>query len=194
MHLIKSLSYLFFVVALINNIYGINTNVKATGMQYSITGSAGKENTLYGSARAGVALATAETKLVAEVYTGNQGRYGINLEGGIEAAAVKEEAERKVNLYGIVIGSAKAEVNLGAIGTSATLAAYKDKTDHSINLKASSKFAFWLGLGTGFDLKIFVKLLRELFFGKDDNSDDAEKSGDSDGVIIDGCTTFLIGD
>lgn len=176
------------------NIYGINANAKATGMQYSVTGSAGKEDTLYGFANAGVTLATTEAKLVAEFYTGNQGRYGINLEGGAEATAVKEEIERKVNLYGIVIANAKAEVNLGAFGTSASLAAYKDDTDQSYNFKLSGKFSFWLGLGSGIDLKIFVEPLRNLFFGKDDNSESAEKDGGGEGAVTDGCTTVLIGD
>jgi len=175
------------------DIYGINTSAKATGMQYGITGSAGKEDTLYGTANASVTLATAEANLIAEVYTGNQGRYGINLEGGAEATAVKEKAERKVNLYGIAIAKAKAEVNLGGVGASASLAAYKDDTDHSFNFKASGKFSYWLGLGTGVDLKIFIEPLRKLFFGKDEHTEAGEKSGGGEGSIIDGCKTVLIG-
>lgn len=104
-----------------SNIYGLKSVASATGMQYGATGTAGTEDTLYALAKGDVTLATADTKLVAELYAGSKGRYGFNVEGGMGAAAVKESIEGEISLYGVVILNAKAGAHLGAIGTSGVL-------------------------------------------------------------------------
>ena len=177
-----------------NDIYGINSEATTTGMQYGATGSMGIENTLYATANANVTLATADAKLVAELYTGNKGRYGVNIEAGAGAAAVKEEAEGKVSLYGIVIANAKAEAHLGAIGSSAGLAAYYDNSDYSVTVKANGRFSFLLGLSGELDLKLFIEPITDFFLGKDDGAEESEGNDGGDGAIINGCTTVLIGD
>lgn len=175
------------------NIYGLNSTASVTGMQYGTTGTAGTEDTLYASAKGDVTFATAEAKLVAELYTGNKGRYGFNLEGGAGAAVVKEEVAGKVSLYGIVIANAKAGAQLGSLGTAAGVAAYFDETDNSVTLKAKGKLAFWLGVDGGIDLKVYIKPLRELIIGKDSSPENSENGKSGDGVIISGCTTVIIG-
>ncbi|WP_338560810.1 PAAR domain-containing protein [Erwinia sp. E_sp_B04_7] len=177
-----------------SSIYGINSEATATAMQYGATGTAGTEDTLYAVAKVDVTLATADAKAVAELYTGNKGRYGFNIEGGAGAAAVKEEAEGKLSLYGIIIVNAKAGAHLGAIGTSAGLAAYIDDTDYSGTVKVTGKFAFLLGLAGEIDVKVALKPLRNLFFGKKDSIGDSKEKNNGDGVIINGCATVLIGD
>lgn len=176
-----------------SNIYGINGTATATGMQYGVTGAAGSEGTLYANATGDVTIATADAKATAEVYTGNKGRYGFNLGGGGGLAAVKEKVGAKVSLFGLVIAKAKAEAHLGAVGASAGAAAYFDKTDYSVTLKANGRFAVLLGLAGEVDLKVVIKPLRDLIIGKEGSSDNSENGGGGDGAIISGCKTVLIG-
>lgn len=175
-------------------IYGINGKAATTGMQYGATGSIGTENTLYAMATGDVTLGTADAKAVAEIYTGNKGRYGFSLEGSAGAAAVKENIAGKVSLYGIVVADIKGGVHLGGVGTSIGFTAYADETDYSATVKLSARLAIILGLTGEIDVKIALKPFRDLVFGKRDSTDKSGNNSGADGAIITGCGTVLIGD
>lgn len=176
-----------------SGIYGSNGKAAAAGMQYGATGSIGTENTLYAIATGDVTLGTADAKAVAEVYTGNKGRYGFSVEGGAGAAAVKESVTGKVSLYGIVVADAKGGVHLGAVGAAGGLTAYADETDYSATVKLSGRLAFILGITGEINVKIALKPLRDLFFGERDSTEKSGSNGGADGAIINGCATVLVG-
>lgn len=175
---------------------GFNTGATATGAQYGATGALGNQGTLYLGATGDVTLGTAEAKAVSEFYTGDKGRYGFSGEVGAEAAAVKAEAKGNMNLYNIVVLEGKVGGSAAAIGASAGLALYADKTDYSFNLKISGKLsAVVLGVEADADIKIAGKPFIDLLWGMfDDNeTDEISKVKNSDGDIMTGCATVIIG-
>ena len=93
----------------------MNANAAATGEQYGGSVAAGKEGTLYGGVSGDVTIGTAEAKAVLEVYTGNDGKYGLTADAGAEAKGVKGEVSGNLDILGIVSGEAKSTVALGLL-------------------------------------------------------------------------------
>lgn len=174
--------------------YGaINLNANATAIQYGASGSIGKEGEQYGGVGGDVYLATAEAKAVSEMYDGNKGRYGFNVELGAEAAAVKGEATAKADFYGVVVADGKLSGSAGSAGASAGVGTWIDSTDYSFNLKVSGELAVALGLGGDASIKLALKPILDWIYD-DDESKPSPAAGSGDGVIKTGCVTVLVGD
>lgn len=183
-----------------NNIYGLNTNATATGIQYGGSAAAGKEGTLYGGVAGDVTIGTAEAKAVGEVYTGNAGRYGFTVDAGAEAKGVKGEASANLDILGIVSGEAKIDGSVASAGLSAGGSAFWDTNDYSANVRVTGGAAALIGLKGDASLKVAFKPILDFFdylYG-DDESDKTTKVPNplesGDGTIITGCATVLIGD
>lgn len=187
----------------------INTSATATGAQYGATGAIGQEGNIYTSIGGDFTVATAEAKLVTEVYLGNKGRYGLVYESGSEAALAKAEAFTKTDLYGVFTSESKVGVPFGGVGASAGLTFLADSTDYSLNVKISGELAFKLGLSADINVKFHAKKFAEKFtkfnldmimsainlFKDEDNKYKASgKNAGGDGAIISGCTTVFVGD
>lgn len=178
-----------------SDITGFNSSATASGTQYGGTAAAGKQGVLYGSISGDVTVATAETKLVGEIYKGNQGRYGFNAEAGAETAAVKGEAAVNIDIYGIIVSEAKLAGTAGGVGASAGVSGFWDTTDYSLNLKASGELAITLGLKGDVTLRIVTKPIFDYLSSKEDKVITPSKASvDSfDGVMTTGCINVLIG-
>ncbi|WNK39776.1 PAAR domain-containing protein [Pantoea agglomerans] len=179
-----------------NDIYGLNTNATATGIQYGGSAAAGKEGTLYGGVAGDVTIGTAEAKAVGEVYSGNKGRYGFTLEGGAEAKGVKGEVTGNIDVLGIVSGEAKADVSLGSVGLSGGGSLFWETTDYSANVRVAGGAAALIGLEGDASLKVAFKPILDFFdalYG-DDEVIETPDPASGDGTIITGCVTVLIGD
>lgn len=177
-----------------NDIYGLNTNAVVIGKQYGGSVAAGKEGTLYGGVAGDVTLGTAEAKVVAEVYTGNNGRYGFTADAGAEAHAVKGEVSGNVDMLGIFVADAKISGTAGSAGASAGLSVIYDESDISLNVKISGELAVILGLKGEISVKgawAPVEKLYDRFFDEEEPVTLPSQSGD--GTIITGCITVLIG-
>lgn len=176
------------------DIYGINTNATASGIQYGGTAAAGKQGVLYGSITGDVTVATAEAKAALEIYNDNNGRYGFSAEAGAEAAPVKAEAVSNIDIYGVIVTEAKIGGGIGGVGASAGAAFYIDTTDYSINAKVMGELALVLGLKGDVNIKIAGKPIYELFYGDEDGTSEVSVKSDCGlGDISSGCTTVLIG-
>lgn len=175
--------------------YGvININAAATGMQYGASGGLGKEGVLYGGVGGDVTVGTAEAKAVSEMYDGNKGRYGFNVELGAEAAAIKGEASAKVDLFGVIVADGKLGGSAGSAGAAAGVGAWIDSTDYSLNLKAAGEVAVALGIKADANIKVALKPIIDWIYDDDDESKPSAAAGSGDGVIKTGCVTVLIGD
>ncbi|MCT2416979.1 PAAR domain-containing protein [Pantoea sp. 22096] len=179
-----------------NDIYGLNTNATATGIQYGGSAAAGKEGTLYGGVSGDVTIGTAEAKAVGEIYSGNKGRYGFTLEGGAEAKGVKGEVSGSIDILGIVSGEAKADASLGSVGLSGGGSLFWETTDSSANLRVAGGVAALIGLKGDASLKVAFKPVLDFFdslYGDDEVVQTPKQPG-GEGTIKTGCVTVLIGD
>ncbi|UWS28747.1 PAAR domain-containing protein [Erwinia pyrifoliae] len=177
-----------------SDITGFNANASASGVQYGGTAAAGKQGVLYGSVTGDVTVVTAETKLIGEVYKGNQGRYGFTAEAGAETAVVKGEGVVNFDIYGVFVSEAKLGGTAGGAGAAAGVSGYVDTTDYSLNLKISGELAIAVGLKADVSIKIALKPLDEYFYGKKDVASEVSIKSDNDGgIIISGCVTVIIG-
>ncbi|WP_099330486.1 PAAR domain-containing protein [Erwinia amylovora] len=178
-----------------SDITGFNTSASASGVQYGGTAAAGRQSGLYGSITGDVTVATAETKLVGEVYKGNQGRYGFNAEAGAETAVVKGEAAVNIDVYGVFVSEAKLGGTGGGVGASAGFTGYFDTTDYSINARLSGELAIVVGLKGDVSLKVaFKKIVDYIYKGVGGESEIIAKVDSGDGGVNTGCVTVLIGD
>lgn len=181
-----------------NNIYGWNANATAIGEQYGGSVAAGKEGTLYGGLAGDVVIGTAEAKAVLEVYTGNDGKYGLTADAIAEAKGVKGEVSGNLDILGIVSGEVKIEGNFGSAGFATGGSAFWDTKDYSVNLRATGGVAEIVGLKADASLKVAFKPILDFFdylFGEEDEPAVTPAPAESgDGTIITGCVTVLIGD
>lgn len=181
----------------LTDLSGFNTSATATGAQYGATGGIGNQGTFYLGAAGDVMLANTEVKAIAELYTGDKGRYGFSGELGAEAAAVKGEAKANFNLYSVVVVEGKVAGTAAAVGGSAGLAFYLDETDYSFNLKLSGAMAAVVfGVEADADIKLAAKPFIDLLWGPD-GENESEGVGNvlnSDGAILSGCLMVLVGD
>lgn len=178
-----------------NNLYGLNINATATGKQYGGSAAAGKEGTLYGGVGGDVTIGTAEAKAVAEVYTGNNGRYGFTADAGAEAHVIKGEVSGNVDILGIFVAETKISGMAGSAGASAGLSVIYDESDISLNIKISGELALILGLKGDISVKgawLPVEKLYDRFFAEEESVTLPGQSGN--GTIITGCVAVLIGD
>ncbi|XRP62866.1 hypothetical protein AAG917_015725 [Enterobacter hormaechei] len=98
-----------------NDIYGLNANAAATGEQYGGSVAAGKEGTLYGGVSGDVTIGTAEAKAVLEVYTGNDGKYGLTADAGAEAKGGKAKFRVTLIFWASFPEKQKSTVALGLL-------------------------------------------------------------------------------
>lgn len=179
-----------------NDIYGLNTNATVTGKQYGGSVAVGKEGALYGGLTGDVAIGTAEAKAVAEVYTGNNGRYGFTADAGAEAKGIKAEAAGNIDILGVVVADMKVEGSFGSAGGAFGGSIYVDSTDYSLNVRLTGSLALLVGLkgdmGVKFAVKPFVDSYRNAY--SDENQSVTASADSGDGTINTGCTTVLVGD
>ncbi|UWS32889.1 PAAR domain-containing protein [Erwinia pyrifoliae] len=177
-----------------SDITGFNANASASGVQYGGTAAAGKQGVLYGSVTGDVTVVTAETKLIGEVYKGNQGRYGFTAEAGAETAVVKGEGAVNFDIYGVFVSEAKLGGTAGGAGAAAGFTGYFDTTDYSINARLSGELALIVGLKGDVSLKItFKKIVDYIYKDVEGESKVVTKVDSGDGCINTGCITVLIG-
>lgn len=172
----------------------LNASATATGMQYGASGGLGKEGVLYGGVGGDFTVGTAEAKAVSEMYKGNKGRYGFNVELGAEAAGIKGEGTAKADLFGVIVADGKLGGSVGSAGASAGLGAFVDATDYSVNVKVSGEAAVILGIKADANVKIAIKPILDFIFGDDDDKPASATPDSGDGVIKTGCVTVIIGD
>ncbi|MBW9413075.1 flagellar biosynthesis protein FlgH [Enterobacter hormaechei] len=181
-----------------NDIYGLNANAAATGEQYGGSVAAGKEGTLYGGVSGDVTIGTAEAKAVLEVYTGNDGKYGLTADAGAEAKGVKGEVSGNLDILGIVSGEAKIDGSFGSAGLAGGGSAFWDTRDYSVNVRVTGGAAGLVGLKGDASLKVAFKPILDFFdylYGEEDEPAVTSVLTESgDGTIITGCVTVLIGD
>lgn len=181
-----------------NDIYGLNANAAATGEQYGGSVAAGKEGTLYGGVSGDITIGTAEAKAVLEVYTGNDGKYGLTADAGAEAKGVKGEVSGNLDILGIVSGEAKIDGSFGSAGLAGGGSAFWDTKDYSVNVRVTGGAAGLVGLKGDASLKVAFKPILDFFdylYGEEDEPAVTSVPTESgDGTIITGCVTVLIGD
>lgn len=177
-----------------NNIYGLNANATATGIQYGGSAAAGKEGTLYGGVAGDVTIGTAEAKAVGEIYTGNNGRYGFSADIGAEAHAMKGEAAGNIDILGVITADAKVGGSVGSVGASAGGELYADENDYSLTFGIRGELAVLLGLKGDMRIKFALKPIKDFWDElNDDEQPIAVQMDNGDGKIITGCVTVLIG-
>ena len=181
-----------------SNIYGLNANAVTTYEQYGGSVAAGKEGTLYGGISGDVIIGTAEAKAALEVYTGNDGKYGLTADAGAEAKGVKGEVSGNLDILGIVSGEVKIDSSLGAAGLMGGGSAFWDTKDYSVNVRVTGGVAVFLGFKGDVSLKVAFKPILDFFddlYGEEDESAITSVPIESvDGTIITGCVTVFIGD
>jgi uncharacterized Zn-binding protein involved in type VI secretion len=181
-----------------NDIYGLNTDATATGLQYGASAAVGKEKWLYGEFAEDVTIGTAEAKAILEVYTGNKGRYGLTAEVGAEEKAIKAEGMASVDILGFIIADVKGDVNAGSAEASIGGSAYWDINDYSANVRVTGGLATAIGLEGDASIKVVFGRVMDLIdyiWGHHDMPAAALAPVErGDGTIITGCVTVLVGD
>ena len=112
-------------------------------------------------------------------------------EVGAQATGIKREAAGKSNIPGIISSEGKVSGTVGGVGASTGGALIVDKTDYSLTVKASGKFAFVPGIGADVNIKVALKPILDFPFKLFKKTMPAPSSGD--GTIKTGCVTVLIG-
>lgn len=182
-----------------NGLYGGEST--ASGSVYSGDAEVyiGSEKMKYVSGKAEGKAFTAEHEATAELYTGGSERkYGFNLQSTEEAAMIKGSLEATSDLYGAKDGEVekasnskktklnfKVEGDAGSAGWNLGLGTYYDVDDYVFNLKAKLGAHVIFGLKFKTDITINFKPFVDLF--------NYFTSGSTEGVIITGCNTVLIG-
>ncbi|MCF8581202.1 PAAR domain-containing protein [Enterobacter ludwigii] len=178
-----------------NDIYGLNANAAATGVQYGGSVAAGREGTLYGGVSGDVTIGTAEAKAVAEAYTGNNGRYGFTADAGAEAKGIKAEAAGNIDFLGIIVADAKVDASAGSAGGAIGGSLYVDANDYSLNVRLTGSLAFVVGLKGDTGVKFAVKPFIDFYHYLNDDEQPTVAPVDSgNGTINTGCVTVIVGD